>query len=153
MERFEPSVDASERSEVLAALSAVNALLADELSRKSVLAVRVERPRPVALNTTPVMLNVDLPVSLNTSFNVSPFSRLTPLKEESCELVSATGAAAVRPAKAAPLVVTAVPPIVPIVEDAASFVVVMLILPVDESIVACRLFAASAVFKPFRSWI
>src|SRR6516165_12076222 len=87
MERFEPSVDASERSEVLAALSAVNSLLADELSRKSVLAVRVERPRPVALNTTPVMLNVDLPVSLNTSFNVSPFSRLTPLKEESCAVV------------------------------------------------------------------
>src|SRR6516165_5897451 len=87
MERFEPSVDASERSEVLAALSAVNSLLADELSRKSVLAVRVERPRPVALNTTPEMLRVDLPVSLNTSFSVSPLSRLTPLKEESCAVV------------------------------------------------------------------
>ena len=29
-----------------------------------------------------------MPVSLNTSFNVSPLSRLTPLKEESCEVVS-----------------------------------------------------------------
>ena len=41
------------------------------------------------------------------------------------------------------------PLIVPIVEDAASFEVVMLILPVVESIVACRLFAASAVL----SWL
>ena len=42
-----------------------------------------------------------------------------------------------------------VPPIVPIVEDAASFEVVMLILPVVASIVACRLLAASAALSPF----
>ena len=43
-----------------------------------------------------------------------------------------------------------VPPIVPMVEDAASFEVTMLILPVDASIVACRLLAASAALRPFR---
>ncbi len=40
----------------------------------------------------------------------------------------------------------AVPPIVPIVEEAALFDVTMLIAPVVE-IVACRLFAASAVLR------
>ena len=41
------------------------------------------------------------------------------------------------------------PPIVPIVEDAASFEVVMLIAPVEALIVACRLLAASAALSPF----
>src|SRR5262249_36562384 len=155
----EPSVDASDRSEVEAVFSAVIALLADELSRKSVPETRVERPRPVALKVTPVMLSVERPVSLKVSFSVSPFNRLMPLKEASwavvlicastllycatrlarvdCEVASATGAAAVRPLKAW-LLAADVPPIVPIVEDAASFVVVMLILPL-VSMVACRL--------------
>src|SRR6476660_1560536 len=34
-----------------------------------------------------VIVEVDLPVSLNTSFSVSPLSRLTPLKDESCAVV------------------------------------------------------------------
>ena len=41
------------------------------------------------------------------------------------------------------------PPIVPIVDEAASFVVTMLILPV-VSMLACRLFAASAVLSSLR---
>jgi len=65
----------------------------------------------------------------------------TRLERRFCEVGSVTAAAAVRPLNAAPLA-AAVPPIVPIVEDAASFEVVMLILPVEASIVACRLFAA-----------
>ena len=50
-------------------------------------AVRVERPRPAVLKVTPVMFSVDLPVSLNVRFSVSPFSRLMPLKDESCDVV------------------------------------------------------------------
>ncbi len=101
------------------------------------------------MKVTPVMLSVDLPVSLNTSFNVSPFNRLTPLKDASCAVVliwastllycptrlarcacevgSTTAAAGVRPLNAWPLA-AAVPPTVPIVDEAASFEVVMLIL-------------------------
>ena len=39
------------------------------------------------MKLTPVMLRVDLPVSLKVSFSVSPFSRLTPLNEASCAVV------------------------------------------------------------------
>src|SRR5205085_1586399 len=100
---------------------------------------------------------------LKVSFRVSPFNRLMPLNEASaavvlicastllywatkparavCELASATGAAAVRPLKDW-LDAADVPPMVPIVAEAASLVVVMLILPVVESTVACRLLAA-----------
>src|SRR5271154_3453017 len=87
IDRFEPRADASERNVVLAAVSAVNWALAELLSRKSVPADRVDRPRPAVLKVTPVMLSVDLPVSLNVSFSVSPFNRLTPLKDESCAVV------------------------------------------------------------------
>ncbi len=135
-------------------------------------ATRVDRPRPAELKVTPVIDSVDLPVSLNTSFRVSPFSRLTPLNDESCEVVlicastllycatrlarvactpaSATGAgpAPATALKAEPEAVD-VPPIVPIEEDAASFEVVMLIAPVEALIVACRLLAASAALSPF----
>src|SRR6266481_3759641 len=86
-DRFEPSEDASERSVELAEFSAVNALLAELLSRKSVPWVRFERPRPARLKETPVMLNVDFPVSLNVSFKVSPFNRLTPLNDASSDVV------------------------------------------------------------------
>src|SRR5450631_610090 len=159
-DRFEPSEDASERSVELAEFSAAKVLLAELLSRKSVPWVRFERPRPARLKETPVMLSVDFPVSLNVSFNVSPFNRLTPLNDASwavvliwfttslycatrpfrlaCEFGSATGAAADEPVNG-----VAVPPMVPIVEEAASLVVTMLILPV-VSMLACRLFAASA---------
>src|ERR1700682_1542818 len=85
------------------------------------------------------MLSVDLPVSLKVSLRLSPFSRLMPLKDESCEVVvicvmmllywptrlartaceagSATGAAATEN-----VAVPAVPPRVtaPIVDEAAS---------------------------------
>src|SRR6266478_964158 len=147
--------------EELAEFSAVNALLAELLSRKSVPWVRFERPRPARLKETPVMLNVDFPVSLNVSFKVSPFNRLTPLNEASwavvliwfttslycatrlfrlaCEFGSATGAAAAKLANG----VAVLPVKAPIVEEAASLVVTMLILPV-VSMLACRLFAASA---------
>ena len=67
----------------------------------------------------------------------------TRLARVACESGSATGAGP------APAVNTeAVPPIVPIVDDAASFEVTMLIWPV-VLIVACRLFAASAELSSF----
>src|ERR1700730_10888469 len=49
IDRLEPSEDASERSEVLAAYSEVRTVLAELLSRKSVPAVRVAKPRPARL--------------------------------------------------------------------------------------------------------
>src|SRR6202012_3668800 len=131
--------------------SAVSALLADELSRKSVPETSDDRPRPAELKVTPVIDSVDLPVSLKVSLSVSPFNRLTPLKDESCEVVlicastllycatrfarvagawasaTAAGPAPATALKAEPEAV-AVPPIVPIEDDAASFDVVMLIL-------------------------
>src|ERR1700730_494624 len=146
-DRFEPSVDASERSVELAEFSAVNALLAELLSRKSVPWVRFERPRPARLKVTPVMLSVDFPVSLNVSFKVSPFNRLTPLNEASwavvliwfttslycatrlfrlaCEFGSGTGPAAV----ATRAGVAVLPVNAPIVEEAASVVVTMVVVP------------------------
>src|SRR5216684_502748 len=170
IDRFEPSVEASARNVVEAAVSEVSTLLAELESRKSVPAVRFAIPRPASLKVTPVIFNVDRPVSLNTSFRVSPFNRLMPLKEASCEVVlicastllycatrlarvacelgSATGAAAVAPLKDWPLVV-ADPPKLPIVEEAASFDATMLMTPV-VLIVACRLFAASAALSAFR---
>src|SRR5581483_2241946 len=165
IERFEPSAEDSERNVVDAESSWASTLFAELESRKSVPETRVERPRPASLKVTPWMFRVDRPVSLNTSFSVSPFSRLMPLKDASCEVVlicastllycatrlarvacesgSTTGAPAVRPAKA-----VAVPPTVPIVEDAASFDVTMVITPVVEML-ACRLLAASAVLRSF----
>src|SRR6202000_3294425 len=136
IDRFEPSVEASARSVEDAVESAFSALWAELLSRKSVPARSVDRPRPAVLKVAPVMLSVDLPVSLNTSFSVSPFRRLTPLKEESCEVVlicastllycatrlarvacefgSATGPWAVRRKKASPLEAAAEPVMEPI---------------------------------------
>src|SRR5580704_7187833 len=87
IDRFDPRLEASVRSVVLAAVNPVSALLAELLSRKSVPAVRGDRPRPVALKVTPMMFSVDRPVSLNTSFRVSPFNRLMPLNDESCAVV------------------------------------------------------------------
>src|SRR5689334_18992854 len=118
------------------------------------------------------MLKVDLPVSLNTSFRVSPFSRLTPLKEASCavvlicastllycatrlarvdcELGSAIGALPPdAAAKKAWPDAAAEPVSAPMVEDAASFDVMMLMCPVVSTL-ACRLFAASALLSAFR---
>ncbi len=57
------------------------------LSMKSLPAVRVFRPRPAGLKVTPVIVEVDLPVSSNTSFSELPFNRLMPLKDESCAVV------------------------------------------------------------------
>src|SRR5260221_10640707 len=89
------------------------------------------------------MLSVDLPVSLKVSFRSSPNSRLMPLNDESCDVVvicammllywatrlarvvceigSATGAAAA----ANVAVPAAVRVTAPIVDEAASLVVVM----------------------------
>src|SRR5262249_6223458 len=143
IDRFEPSAEASERSVLLAAESLVNWALAEKLSRKSVPEVNEARPRPAALKVTPETLRVDLPVSLKVSLRVSTFSRLMPLKDESCEVVvicamtllycatrlerivcedaSATGATA-----APNVVVPGVEPVVtaPIVDEALSLVVV-----------------------------
>src|ERR1700719_3980428 len=80
-DRFEPSVEASARSESEAFCSDVSTLLVALLSMKSVPTTRLERPRPAALNVVPEMLSVDLPVSLNTSFSASPVNTLTPLNE------------------------------------------------------------------------
>src|SRR6476660_2476789 len=114
------------------------------------------------------MLSVDLPVSLKVSFRLSPFSRLMPLKDESCAVVvicermllywltrldriaceaaSATGEDGVTALNALPTP-AAVPVMAPIVDEAASLVVVMLILPVALSTEACRLFAANAALS------
>src|SRR5262249_56466046 len=94
-------------------------------------AARLLSPRPDAVKLTPVRLSVEVAFSLKTSLRVSPFSRLTPLNEESCAVVviwlrmllncdtrparadedvgSATGAAAVVKLS----VLVSVPPMVP----------------------------------------
>src|SRR4051812_11442048 len=87
IDRLDPSDDACERNVVLATLSAARVLLAAELSMKSTPAINVGRPRPTGVSCVPVMLSVDFPVSLNTNLSVSPASRLTPLKDASCEVV------------------------------------------------------------------
>src|ERR1700761_8578812 len=83
IERFEPRFEASARSVEDTVLNVFSVLLADALSRKSVPEVNVVRPRPAVLNDTPVIDRLDLPVSLKDSFNVSPFSRFTPLNDAS----------------------------------------------------------------------
>src|SRR6185312_17462875 len=73
----------------------------------------------------------------------------TRLARLACEFGSATGPVGVpTPANRLPELV-AEPENAPIVEDAASFVFVMLSLPVLASNVACRLLAASAVLRSF----
>src|SRR6202035_3180977 len=167
IDRLEPRLEASARSEVEAALSDASTLLVAVLSMKSVPTIRLERPRPAELKVVPVMLRVDLPVSLNTSLRESPFSRLTPLNEASCAVVvicdrmllycvtkparvacaagSTTGALADLPANRLVLPVSA-----PICCEALSLLVWMVSVP-EASRVACRLLAASAVFRPLRS--
>src|SRR5450631_3303730 len=112
------------------------------------------------------MLSVDLPVSLKVSLRLSPFNRLMPLKDESCAVVvicatmllywltrleriaceaaSATGATA-----AANDVEPEVPPTVtaPIVDEAASLLVVVMTSLLELSRLAVRLPAAKAVFS------
>src|SRR5712664_1777884 len=70
-----------------AVFSAVSTLLVAALSMRSEPTVAEPRPRPFGLKVTPAIVEVDLPVSLNTSFSVSPLSRLTPLKDASCAVV------------------------------------------------------------------
>src|ERR1700730_14170481 len=116
------------------------------------------------------MLSVDLPVSLKVSLRTSAFNRLMPLNEASCavlvlgallplywltrlarmacEAESATGADGVTALNALP-VPAGVPEMAPTVEDTGSLVVMMLILPVELSTEACRLFAARAAL----SWV
>src|SRR3954447_26408493 len=88
MERFEPRVEASERRVLEAEFRLVSTLLVAALSMKSVPCSRPARPRPFELKVTPVMLRLDLAVSSNTSLSWSPLSRLTPLNDESTEVVS-----------------------------------------------------------------
>src|SRR6185312_15295948 len=137
---------------------------AELLSRKSVPVARVERPSPASLKVTPAIASFDAPVSSNVRFRVSPFNRLMPLNEESCEVVlmfcrtvlycairlaridcefgSATGAAALRLLNC----VAVLPVNAPIVDEAALLLVVMVIAPL-VSMLACRLFVANAVFN------
>src|SRR5438034_8463608 len=164
IDRFEPRADASVRSVVLAEPSRLSALFAEALSRKSAPATSEARPRPAALKVTPLTVRVDLPVSLKVSLRSSPFSRLMPLKEASCDVVvicwmtllywltrlarmvceaaSGTGgAAAPIPAKA-----KAGPATAPRVAEAASFVVVNTSFPALFKL-ADTLFAANASFN------
>src|SRR6266852_6627206 len=69
IDRFEPSVDASVRSVLLAVFSEVRALLAEVLSRKSVPAVNLDRLRPAMLKVTPWIFSVEVPVSLKVSLS------------------------------------------------------------------------------------
>src|SRR5689334_8621612 len=87
IDRLAPKAEACDRSVLLAVLSADNTLLVVLLSMKSLPAVRFDSPRPAGLKVTPVIVELDLPVSSNTSFSESPFKRLTPLKDESCAVV------------------------------------------------------------------
>jgi hypothetical protein len=87
IDRFEPSAEASDRSELLAVARLAMTLLVAALSMKSVPVTRFERPRLGASKLTPLMLRVDLPVSLKVSFSVSPPSRLMPLNDESWAVV------------------------------------------------------------------
>src|SRR5207248_9442312 len=87
IDRLAPKADACDRSVMLAVLSDARTVLVEVLSRKSVPEVSAFRPRPAGLKVTPLIVEVDLPVSSNTSFSVSPLSRLTPLNDESCAVV------------------------------------------------------------------
>src|SRR5665811_1097822 len=111
------------------------------------------------------MLSVDLPVSLKVSLRLSPFSRLMPLKDASCAVVeiwatillywltrlermaceagSAIGALPAAPKVAVPVWVKVT---APMVDEAASFVVVMTSLLLLSRL-ADRLLAANAVFN------
>src|ERR1700761_3728125 len=88
IDRFEPRLDASDRRVVLTLFSDANTEFAELESRKSVPEVRVDRPRPAVSKVTPLMARVDLPVSSKVRFKVSPSSKLTPLNDESCDVVS-----------------------------------------------------------------
>src|SRR3954471_13176535 len=114
------------------------------------------------------MLSVDLPVSLNVSLRTSAFSKLMPLKDASCAVVlicemmplywvtklarmaceaaSATGAVAVNPVNAVPTVPELLEATVPMVEEAASLVVVKTSLPALLRL-AVRLLADKAAFS------
>src|SRR4029077_11004229 len=87
IDRLAPKAEACDRSVMLAVLSAVRTLLVEKLSMKSVPAVSGFRPRPGGLKVTPAIVDVDLPVSSNTSFSESPFKRLMPLKDAACAVV------------------------------------------------------------------
>src|SRR3954451_15765285 len=166
MVRFEPSAEACDRKVVLALLRFDRTLLVAELSMKSVPEFNFARPRPEELKVTPTMLMVDLPVSLDVSFRVSPPSRLTPLNEASWDVVliwsrmllywatrlarvvCATGSATGAAGMVKVCVVVSVPPIEPpdvppSVEDAKSFEAEICSLPL-ASTVAVRLLACSA---------
>src|SRR3954452_7425669 len=87
IDRFEPSVEACVRNALDALLIFAMIALAEALSRKSVPETSGARPSPAALKVAPLMVRVDLPVSLKISLRSSPFSRLMPLNEASCEVV------------------------------------------------------------------
>src|SRR6202035_2588541 len=67
IDRLAPKAEACDRSVALAVLSVDRTVLVVALSRKSVPAVSDFRPRPAGPKVTPVIVEVDLPVSSNTS--------------------------------------------------------------------------------------
>src|SRR6266516_701713 len=87
IDRFEPRVEACVRNASDALVTLAIVALAEALSRKSVPGASEARPRPAALKVTPLIVRVDLPVSLKVSLRSSPFSRLMPLNEASCAVV------------------------------------------------------------------
>src|SRR5258706_8728652 len=87
IDRLEPRVEACVRSAFDALLILAIVALAEGLSRKSVPGTSEARPRPAASKVTPWMFRVDLPVSLKVSLRSSPFSRLMPLNDTSCDVV------------------------------------------------------------------
>src|SRR5438874_8517677 len=87
IDKFEPRVEACVRNAFDALVILAIVPLAEALSKKLVPETSEARPRPAALKVTPLMVRVDLPVSLKVSLRSSPFSRLMPLNEESCAVV------------------------------------------------------------------
>src|SRR6476619_3658322 len=83
IERFEPSAEACDRNISDALLSLVIVALAKALSRKSAPEVSGPRPRPGALEATPLEVGGGLAGFFEVSLRSSPFSRLMPLKDES----------------------------------------------------------------------
>src|SRR5882757_6677626 len=67
IDRFEPRVEACVRNAFDALVSLAIVALAEALSKKSVPETSEARPRPVASKVTPLMVRVDLPVSLKVS--------------------------------------------------------------------------------------
>ena len=110
-------------------------------------ALQTESDQVITIDTTQIRFRTRsrdvVLIWLTTSLNC-----LTRLLRTSCEDGSLTGMLGVRLEKGLPTPV-ALPPIAPMVAEAASLLVTMVITPVGERL-ACRLLAASALFRSFK---